>query len=176
MENWPQLAARPYLFGAFIWVAFDLASDGRHEGERPGINDKGLISYDRAVRKDAYFYYQANWSDRPMVHVGDRRLRLRTEAMVPVLAFTNAPRASLTVNGQSMGEAVAENHVLRWPAVPLAIGENVVTVVASSNGQTLRDTVRWTRVPPSDFGAKAVPLIPPARPPAESAAPPGQEK
>ena len=176
MENWPQLAARPYLFGAFIWVAFDLASDGRHEGERPGINDKGLISYDRAVRKDAYFYYQANWSDRPMVHVADRRLRLRTEAMVPVLAFTNAPRASLTVNGQSMGEAVAENHVLRWPAVPLAIGENVVTVVASSNGQTLRDTVRWTRVPPSDFGAKAVPLIPPARPPAESAAPPGQEK
>ena len=176
MENWPQLAARPFVFGTFVWVAFDLASDGRHEGDRPGINDKGLISYDRAVRKDAYYYYQANWSDRPMLHVADRRLQVRTEASVPVLAFSNAARASLTVNGQSMGEAVAENHVLRWPAVPLAIGENVVTVAASSNGQTLRDTVRWTRVPPSAFGAKPVPTVEPAKRRAVPDAPPGQEK
>ena len=176
MQNWPQLAARPYLFGSLVWVAFDLASDGRHEGDRPGINDKGLISYDRAVRKDAYFYYQANWSDRPMLHVADRRLKFRTEANVPVLAFTNADRASLTVNGQPVGEAIAQDHVLRWPAVPLAMGENVVTVTASSNGQTLRDTIRWTRLAPSAFGAKAVPVVEPAKRQVVPDAPPGQEK
>ncbi|HYC96111.1 MAG TPA: glycoside hydrolase family 2 TIM barrel-domain containing protein, partial [Sphingomicrobium sp.] len=59
-KNWLELRDKPYLWGTFVWVAFDLASAGRNEGDRRGINDKGLVTYDRKVRKDAWYWYQAN--------------------------------------------------------------------------------------------------------------------
>ena len=52
---------RPWLWGTFLWVMFDFASDNRHEGDHPGINDKGLVTGDRKTRKDAFFWYRANW-------------------------------------------------------------------------------------------------------------------
>jgi beta-galactosidase len=55
--------------GKFIWCLFDFASDGRNEGDHAGRNDKGLVTYDRKTKKDAFFFYKANWSREPVVHV-----------------------------------------------------------------------------------------------------------
>ena len=155
VENWRQLAARPYLFGTFVWVAFDLASDGRHEGDRPGINDKGLVTYDRSTRKDAYYWYQANWSSVPMVHLTDRRLDRRSEATVAIRAFTNAADAILSVNGHRIGRAVAVDHEVLWTDVPLSMGANLVTVTAgsASDGMTL------TRIAAPVSGAREIPEV-----------------
>jgi len=56
------LSAFDRLWGTFIWQMFDSASDNRNEGEQPGINDKGLVTRDRRIRKDAFYLYKANWS------------------------------------------------------------------------------------------------------------------
>src|SRR3546814_2704251 len=101
-QNWRGIRDLPYLWGSFVWVAFDLASDGRSEGDRNGINDKGLVTYDRAVRKDAYYWYQANWSDRPMLHLTERRHDYRTQARVTVRVYSNQPAVRLTVNGRAL--------------------------------------------------------------------------
>jgi beta-galactosidase len=145
-----QLGARDYLWGQFVWVAFDLASDGRDEGDRPGINDKGLVTYDRRTRKDAYYWYQAAWSDTPMVHVTSRRMTPRATQRVTVKAYSNAPRLRLTLDGVDQGEREVVDHIAAWPDVALKPGANRVQV-ASSIDQGVQDSVVWTYEPPSAF-------------------------
>lgn len=122
---WRELRQRPWLWSTFIWAGFDLASDGRDEGDRPGINDKGLVTYDRSVRKDAWYWYQANWSESPMAHIVDRRLGGRG-ARTAVRAFSNLPSLDLWVNGTLVSQAVVADHEAHWPDVPLAEGLNRV--------------------------------------------------
>lgn len=53
--NYRCIRERPEVWGAFVWNMFDFGSSSRFEGESPGINDKGLVTYDRKTPKDAYF-------------------------------------------------------------------------------------------------------------------------
>ncbi len=71
---------------------FDFASAHRREGDTPGRNDKGLVTYDRKVRKDAFYFYKANWSDEPVVYITDRRFTERTEAATDVKIYSNCDR------------------------------------------------------------------------------------
>lgn len=141
-RNWRELAERPYLFGTFVWVAFDLASAGRHEGDRRGINDKGLVSYDRRTRKDAYYWYQANWSERPVLHITGRRFSLRHQPDVEVKVYTNGGPASLWLNGTLLGTAEPQGHILRWQ-VRLRDGVNRLEVRNEHRGIAQRDAVEW---------------------------------
>jgi hypothetical protein len=138
-RNWRDLADKPYLYGTFVWLAFDFASAGRHEGDRRGINDKGLVTYDRRIRKDSYYWYQANWSDAPMAYITSRRFDRRTDPGAEVKIYTNAASARLRFNGVDMGSVAAEGRIARWK-VRLREGGNRIEVRAS-NGRT--DAVEW---------------------------------
>ena len=61
--HWKQMKTRRYLWAKIIWNMFDFAVDSRNEGDTPGRNDKGLVTYDRKTRKDAFYWYRANWRD-----------------------------------------------------------------------------------------------------------------
>jgi beta-galactosidase/beta-glucuronidase len=149
---WRQIRSRPYLWASFVWVAFDLASAGRHEGDRNGFNDKGLATYDRKTRKDAWYWYQANWSDHPLVYITSRRLTERTQDLVDVKVYTNARRASLSVNGRELAALAPEDHVALWRGVKLDIGANRV-VVTGDRGE--HDGVEWRLVPAPAGGLRA---------------------
>lgn len=136
---WRALRDRPDLWGSFVWVAFDFPSAGRHEGDRPGINDKGLVSFDRQTRKDAYFWYQANWSTVPMLHIAGRRLQSGRHATVKV--YSNLDRLTLTVNGAPLGSRPVLDHVAEWTEIGLAPGENRIRV----SGGALSDEFVWQR-------------------------------
>jgi beta-galactosidase len=135
-----QIAERPFLWGHFVWLGFDHASAGRNEGDRPGINDKGLVTYDRRMRKDAYHYYRAHWSRAPMVHIASRRHTPRPAGPATVKVYTNAERATLELNGRPIGSARAANRIVLWPDVPLEPGRNTL-VVRTDAGAT--DAVVW---------------------------------
>ncbi|MDQ1919203.1 glycoside hydrolase family 2 protein [Massilia pseudoviolaceinigra] len=135
---WRQLAARPWLWSNFIWVGFDFPSAGRNEGERPGFNDKGLVSFDRGVKKDAYFWYQANWTSRPMVYLTSRRHTQRQAAEVQVKVYSNQPGASLRLNGVDLGARPVAGRIATWQ-VRLAQGANRLEVSAGS----ATDSVVW---------------------------------
>ena len=142
-ENWLALKDKPYLWGTFIWVGFDLASAGRHEGDRRGINDKGIVTYDRQVRKDSWYWYQAWWSDEPMLHITSRRFTERHDPAATVKAYTNAGAATLFVNGAEVGTLAAEDRKVTWQ-VTLREGPNEIEVRASAGGKALSDKVTWT--------------------------------
>ena len=141
---WPQLKAAPYIWGTFVWNFADFASYWRHEGNVPGRNDKGLITFDRKTKKDAFYYYQANWSDEPMIYIASRRFTERTNAVTDVKIYSNAKTAELFVNGTSQGRRDNDgNSVFVWRQVKLASGPNAVKAQAQSNGQALNDECQW---------------------------------
>jgi beta-galactosidase len=142
---WSVLAARPYVWGKFIWNMFDFASDGRDEGDQPGRNDKGLVTFDRRIRKDAFYFYKANWSPAPVLHIASARFTTRTVATTEVKIYSNAPAVELFLNGRSLGtQSPGNDRIVRWPDVRLAAGENAVHAAAVFAGQTVVDDCRWT--------------------------------
>jgi beta-galactosidase len=136
--NWRELRTRQFLWGTFVWVMFDFASDGRDEGDRPGLNDKGLVSADRKTRKDAFYWYQANWSREPVVHITAERDTPRFTSGTDVRIYANTAEVSLTVNGVRLGTRTPADHVATWTGVTLRPGEN--TLVATGGGVTHRVT------------------------------------
>jgi beta-galactosidase len=123
---------------------FDFASDGRNEGGRPGLNDKGLVTYDRTVRKDAYYWYRANWSPAPTLYVTSRRWTQRTAAATQVKVYSNAATVEVTLNGVSLGTRSSTDRIFTWTGVTLRQGVNTVTASATVNGTAQTDTVTWT--------------------------------
>lgn len=126
IENWRQLQARPYLWCTFIWNMFDFSAAGRREGLDMGRNDKGLVTYDRKIKKDAFYFYKANWNTTDkFVYLVGRRAVDRTQPVTTVQAFSNCGPAELWLNGESLGKAVPDEvKVLEWTNVRLRKGEN----------------------------------------------------
>ncbi|MFO1488500.1 MAG: glycoside hydrolase family 2 TIM barrel-domain containing protein [Verrucomicrobiota bacterium] len=141
---WPQLKSRPWIWGTFIWNFADFTSYWRHEGGMEGRNDKGLISYDRKVRKDAFYFYKANWNDEPMVYLTSRRFTERTNAVTEVKVYSNAAKVELFVNGRSKGVANNDgNAVFIWKDVVLAAGENRIQAKMVGSA-SVADECAWT--------------------------------
>jgi beta-galactosidase len=143
---WTELSTRPYLWGKFVWSMFDFADDDRDEGDTPGRNDKGLVSYDRATRKDAFYWYKANWSSEPLVHVNGKRFEPRTTNSVDLKVYSNLPRVRLRMNGTDLGELAGTGHIFRRSALALQPGANLVEAVGmTADGATVAmDSVTWT--------------------------------
>lgn len=140
IENWKIINERPFLWGTFIWSMFDFGAANRTEGDRPGINDKGIVTRDRKVCKDAYYFYQANWSEKPMVYIEGRRNTLRLHPETEVMVFSNASSVTLSLNGKTVGTMNPnEYHICRFP-VTLEKGKNVINAVADG----LEDRCEWT--------------------------------
>jgi beta-galactosidase len=143
-RTWAVLKARPYLWAKFIWNMFDFASDGRKEGDAPGRNDKGLVSFDRQTRKDAFYFYKANWSPQPVLHIASRRFTERVSPVTDVKVYANAADVELFVNGRSLGRRPVSEGIGLWPDVTLQPGENRIKVSATIAGAALTDECAWT--------------------------------
>ena len=110
-----------------------------------GRNDKGLVTYDRKTRKDAFYFYKANWSDEPVLYITSRRHTERTNAVTDVKLYSNASEAEVLLNGATQGTRKNDgNGVLVWKDLTLAAGENRVEARAQRNGQPLSDNCVWT--------------------------------
>ncbi len=90
---------RPWLWATHVWNLFDFAADGRDEGGRHGVNQKGLVTMDRQVRKDAFYLYKAYWSREAFVHLCGRRYVDRTEGVTKVKVYSNQSSVALYVDG-----------------------------------------------------------------------------
>ena len=143
-KAWRSLKDKPFLWATFAWVAFDFASDGRAEGDHLGINDKGLVTFDRAVRKDSYYWYQANWSQQPMLHITSKRFSKRSEKFTEVKVYTNQPQLTLTLNGKVVSSQPALEHIVLWENIELNEGDNAIVVSGeTANGEVLQDRAFW---------------------------------
>lgn len=95
---------RPYLWATHVWNMFDFAADARDEGGTKGMNNKGLVSFDRKIKKDSYYIYKAYLSDEPFVHICGRRYMDRAEEITEVKVYSNQKKVALYHNGNLVEE------------------------------------------------------------------------
>jgi beta-galactosidase len=144
------LAARDYLWGTFVWSMFDFGSGTRHEGDIGGTNTKGLVTFDRATRKDPFWFYKANWSTAPVTYIAGRRYVDRAYRVTDVRVYSNADTVRLTLNGRDIGTRTAADCPLRtcvFNDVTLDEGANRVEARGTHGGAVVADTVNWTLAP-----------------------------
>lgn len=149
-KAWKEMKARPYVWGTFVWNLTDFTSYWRHEGGMNGVNDKGLVTADRKTKKDAFYFYQANWSDAPTIYITDRRFVNRTNSVTYVKIYSNARKAELFVNGTSQGKVKNDgNAVFIWSKIQLSPGENKIEARAKIDGHDVSDSCVWNLRPPA---------------------------
>jgi beta-galactosidase len=138
--NWLVMKARPFLWGKFVWNLFDFASDTRNEGDTAGRNDKGLVTYDRQVRKDAFYFYKASWTTNPMVYITGHTFTNRT-TNITAKVYANCDTVQLFVNGFAQGSVANTNCTFHWPVV--LSGTNTVQAIGIKGGIQVTDTLIW---------------------------------
>src|SRR5262245_32349436 len=150
---WKSMKSRKYLCGKFVWNMFDFASDSRDEGDTPGRNDKGLVTYDRATRKDAHYWYKANWSDQPTVHITQRRYNPRPGGDIAVRVYSNLAYLELKVNGASQGIQTSNEHIFSFNITLPPESTTFVEACGNASSGKVCDAVSWTALPP-DIGGR----------------------
>jgi beta-galactosidase len=120
---------RPWLWATHVWNLFDFAADGRDEGGEHGVNQKGLVTMDRKLKKDAFYLYKAYWSKEPFVHICGSRYIDRVEEVTEIKIYSNQPAVTLFVDGKEFGTLSGE-HIFKFN-VPIT-GEHTIKAVAGA--------------------------------------------
>ncbi len=102
-----------WMWSTHVWNMFDFAADARDQGGEPGMNHKGLVTFDRKTKKDSFYLYKAWWSDEKFVHICSKRYEDRTESELKVKVYSNQKSVALYVNGQKLEEKTGE-HVFEF--------------------------------------------------------------
>jgi beta-galactosidase len=147
---WRVLKDRPWIWGTFLWNQFDFAIDSRHEGDTDGRNDKGMVTYDRKTRKDAFYFYKANWTDTPVLHITSARFTERPTGPTIAKVYSNCDSVELFLNGKSLGQTPGDTCVFQWN-ITLTAGKNEVRAVGYKNGKKFDDQVTWLASPEAPY-------------------------
>ena len=102
-----------WLWATHVWNMYDFAADARDQGGEPGMNHKGLVTFDRKTKKDSFYIYKAWWSDEPFVHICSKRFTDRTQSEIEVKVYSNQKNVSLYVNGAKLDEQEGE-HIFKF--------------------------------------------------------------
>ena len=144
IQNWKIISERPYVWGSFVWNMFDFGAAHRTEGDRPGINDKGLVTHNRKVKKDAFYFYKANWNPEPMVYIAGRRSVNRVKPVTEVQVFSNCAEVTLKVNNQLAGKMQPDGvKVCVFKDIRLNKGKNMIEVSAKNGKKVVTDACCW---------------------------------
>ena len=125
----------PWMWATHVWNMFDFAADARNQGGEPGMNHKGLITFDRKTKKDSFYLYKAYWSKDPFVHICSKRYVDRTEDSITVKVYSNQNEVSLFVNGDKI-ETKHGEHIFVF-TVPM----RAEVQVKATAGETSDDAV-----------------------------------
>lgn len=141
LKMWQQ---RPYIWAMHCWNMFDFGADGRDEGGKPGQNQKGLVTFDRKTKKDAFYIYKAYLSREPFVHLCGSRYVNRHEETTRIKVYSNQPSVTLYMDGAEISTQTGDK-VFQWE-VKLT-GQHAFTAQADD----CRDTMTIRKVSQRDM-------------------------
>lgn len=128
-ENYlERIDAADWMWGSYVWNMFDFGSAARNEGGVRGRNNKGLVTFDRKIRKDAFYLYKAYWSDEKFVHIAGERYLKRKTGETEIKVYSNLDEVTLECGGES--RSLSGRAVFRFEGVNIARGNNEITVRA----------------------------------------------
>ena len=133
---YPAIRCRNFLWGSFIWNMFDFGSANRNEGGIKGRNCKGLVTFDRAIKKDAFYYYKAWWTQEPLVYIAGRRFAKRCGNVTTVKVYANVDQITLSVNSKTIATKQG-GHVFIFENVPLVMGDNAISATGGGKSDEI---------------------------------------
>jgi len=145
-QVWSAIKDRQDIWCKFIWNMFDFSWTNVKRGDRDFINHKGLITHDRKVKKDAFYFYKANWSDEPVLYIISRRNTQRKENSVPLEVYTNLEKVELYVNRTFISKKKMDSdiHKITWDKIKLSAGRNKISVIGYKGDKRYTDACEWT--------------------------------
>ena len=135
---------RPWMWAAHVWNMFDFAADARDQGGEPGMNHKGLVTFDREIKKDSFYVYKAFWSDQPFAHIASKRYVDRPESTIRVKVYTNLPEVELYMDGKLI-EKKSADRIIEF-TVPISGEHKVRAVAKASDGTDYEDEAVFRKV------------------------------
>ncbi|WP_336772532.1 glycoside hydrolase family 2 protein [Paenibacillus sp. MMO-58] len=143
---WDIFSKRPYLWSTYVWNMFDFGASNRDEGGVKGRNNKGLMTYDRRIKKDAFYLYKANWSDEKFVHITSKRFVDRPDNEITVKIYSNCEAVTLYSNGIEIATKSSDNRVFVFEKVPLNGSLNEIKAVGNQDGAAVIDVAIFNKV------------------------------
>jgi len=141
---------RPFMWATHVWNMFDFAADARDQGGEPGMNHKGLVTFDRRIKKDSFYLYKAWWTEEPMVHICGSRYVDRPEKITTVKVYSNCDTVALYANGKKVGEQTG-NRIFQFK---VTLGkETKLEAVAGDVRDTA--TIRFSPSPNPSYSIRA---------------------
>lgn len=147
--HWGVISKSPIFLGSYVWNTFDFATPITALNVNPR-NYKGLVSFDRKLKKDGFYWYKANWSKEPVLYITQRRMINRGNEITPIAVYSNRGEPTLIINGQTIkGAKMGQTNVhYIFENVKLKPGKNTVEAkVIQKDGKVLTDTIEWNYDP-----------------------------
>ena len=142
--HWSIIKDHPYITASYLWNMFDFATPLANRGSVPARNMKGLITFDRKVYKDSYYFYKASWSESPVLHITQKRLNHREKQNTSITVYSNKGVPTVKLNGIELSaprQGYTDVHYI-FEGVKLRKGENQVEAFVKDTD--LKDAVLWT--------------------------------
>jgi len=143
--QWGIISKHPYLLASYIWNMFDFATPLSSQGGVEARNMKGLVTFDRKIKKDPFYWYKANWSKDPVLYITQRRATNRENEITPVTVYSNIGTPRLYVNGNEITSykiGTTSVHYI-FENVKLQEGENHLLVKLDHQGKLYEDSITW---------------------------------
>jgi beta-galactosidase len=147
--QWGIISKHPYLLASYVWNTFDFATPVNTQGGVEARNMKGLVTFDRKIKKDPFYWYKANWSKDPVLYLTQRRAVDRENKITPITIYSNAGVPQLFVNGveiKDFSKGFTDVHYV-FNDVELKEGENLIKAKIKHKGKFIEDRIRWNYSP-----------------------------
>jgi len=143
--QWSIIAKHPYILASYLWNMFDFAVPKWSRGSVPARNLKGLVTIDRKIKKDAYYWYKANWSEDPVVYLTQRRNTDRERKITSITIYSNIGKPTVTLNGKKLTAIRQEYTKVHYIIDPVTLddGKNLIKATAYKNGKAYQDEIIW---------------------------------
>jgi len=143
--QWSIIAKHPYIIASYLWNMFEFATPKASKGGVECRNLKGLVTFDRKIKKDAYYWYKANWSKDPVVYLTQRRNTVRERKVTTVTVYSNIGMPKVYLNGillKGLKKGLTRVHYI-FPDVVLRKGKNILKAEVTKDGKKYSDEVEW---------------------------------
>lgn len=143
--QWSVIAQHPYILASYLWNMFDFAVPTSKRGSVPARNMKGMMTFDRKTKKDSYFWYKANWTKSPVLHMTQRRNTLRERKETSLTVYSNMGTPKVYLNGRELKgvrQGYTDVHYI-FDKVLLDEGKNRLRAMVTWQGKEYVDEMEW---------------------------------
>ena len=149
MEAWRLVKETPYVMGMFIWTGWDYIGETIPFGWPARSSSFAPIDL-AGFPKDGYYFYQSQWSNKPMVHMFPHwNLEGMQGKKVSVYSYTNGDEVELFQDGKSLGKQKNNTEKVEYQTWNVVYKPGELKAISYKNGKIIAEKVVKTAGKPS---------------------------